>query len=173
MWKARDPKWLLIGLVAAAVGIQLVPTRHKNPPVETEFTIEANTTMTPEVEEIFARACYDCHSNQTRWPWYSYVAPVSWVITDDVRRAREHYNFSEWATQTPKDADHTLDEICEEVERGQMPLPSYLWLHSDAQLSEDDIQTVCDWTGAERGRIRAAMAGNPKEPEEGDSEDDD
>jgi hypothetical protein len=106
----------------------------------------------------------DCHSYRTRWPWYGKVAPVSWMVASDVRHAREHVDFSDWGRLSPEDIDHTLDEMCEEVEGGKMPLASYRWMHSEAKLSESQVFALCDWTMEERGRIRAAAGGElPKD----------
>ena len=173
MWKARNPRWLLVGAATLFVLAQFIPVERTNPPEEAAMTIEANTEMPDEVKGILTRACADCHSNRTRWPWYSRVAPVSWFVADDVRRARSHYNLSEWGKMEPKDAGHTLDEMCEEVEKGAMPLASYRWMHSAAKLSEAEVTAICDWAGAERGRIRAAMEESGEKPEESASERDD
>ena len=173
MWKARDPKWLLAGAAALFALAQFIPVERTNPPEEAAMTIEANTEMPAEVLDVLNRACADCHSNRTRWPWYSRVAPVSWFVADDVRHARSHYNLSEWGKMEPKDADRTLDEMCEEVEKGAMPLASYRWMHSEAKLTEADVTAICDWAGAERERIRAAMDESGEKPEEGAPERDD
>lgn len=164
MWKARIPRWLLVGAVALFAAAQLVPVERANPPEDPALTIEANSTMTGEVKSIIHRACVDCHSHRTEWPWYSNVAPVSWFVTSDVRRARRKMNLSEWGRMEPKDADHALDEMCEEVEKGEMPLASYQWMHSEARLTDDDAAAICDWAYSERGRIRATLEELPVEP---------
>ena len=117
-------KWLLL----AAVLIQFVPFGHdhSNPPVTKEPPWNS-----PETRELFHRACFDCHSNQTGWRWYSYVAPASWLVARDVNQGRRHLNFSEW-DHPQKHADH----VVEEVKNGEMPLWYYLPLHSSAKLSD-------------------------------------
>ena len=121
-----------IGLVVAAlVGfglLQLVPYghNHTNPPVATEPAWDSAQTRA-----LAARACFDCHSNQSRWPWYSHVAPMSWLVQRDVDEGREHLNFSAW--DRPQKNAH---EAAEEVEEGAMPLPKYLRLHPEARLSD-------------------------------------
>jgi hypothetical protein len=97
---------------------------------------------------ILRRSCSDCHSNDSRWPWYSYVAPVSWWLTDHVSHARQHMNFSEWGTYDQKKRADLLDEICMQTEMKEMPLPSYLLIHRDARLSESDVRTLCQWSEA-------------------------
>lgn len=124
---------IVIGIVVGiAVVIQLVPVDRSNPPVEEE--IPASDT----VRAVLRESCYDCHSNETRWPWYAYVAPASWIVARDVEHAREHMNFSTWNRYDAEErADH-LEEIWEEVEEGGMPLGKYLSLHPDARLTDDD-----------------------------------
>ena len=84
--------------------------------------------------------------------------------------AREHYNLSEWGKLKPEDADHTLDEICEEVEEGAMPLASYRWMHAQARLSEQDVQAICAWTQAERRRLAETAGGGNTSEESHDEE---
>jgi hypothetical protein len=92
------------------------------------------------------RACGDCHTNDTRWPWYANVAPISWWIIDHVNEGRRRLSFSNWGdSDTPRRLKE-LDEICRRVERNNMPLESYLLMHRDAELSDQDRQAICDWT---------------------------
>ena len=173
MWGARNPRWLLVGAAVLFGGAQLIPVELTNPVEDPALTVEASTTMPDEVRGIITRACQDCHSFRTEWPWYSNVAPVSWFLADHIRHAREHVNLSEWGLMEPTDADHALDEMCEEVEKDGMPLASYRWMHSEARLSEEDKYAICDWAGAERGRIRAAVEAEDKTLEESSGKADD
>jgi hypothetical protein len=115
------------GLVAVLLLIQLVPygRAHTNPKV-----IEEPAWDSPATRELAVRACFDCHSNETKWPWYSNIAPLSWMVQDHVDEGRETMNFSEW--NRPADE---ADEAGEVVEEGEMPIPNYLWLHPEADLS--------------------------------------
>lgn len=115
-------------LVLAFVGLQLVPRgrNRTNPPVT-----GSPTWSSPRVEELARRACFDCHSNETRWPWYAYIAPMSWRIEEHVLTGRSELNFSEF--DKPQRHAH---EAAEEVEEGKMPLPDYLRLHPEARLDE-------------------------------------
>jgi hypothetical protein len=120
----------LAGFVAFLAVIQLVPygRAHSNPPVVAEPAWNS-----PRTRELVARACFDCHSNETKWPWYSHVAPFSWVMERDVKAGRRTINFSEW-TQP-----HTLvHEAGGAVMRSEMPPRSYLALHDHAQLTNDE-----------------------------------
>lgn len=137
MWFKNAPlavKVLLILLVAFVV-IQLVPfgRSHSNPPVTGEPQWDS-----PRTRELFFRACADCHSNETKWPWYANVAPVSWLVTHDVEEGREHFNISEWNQQRKQDAD----EAAEEIEEGEMPLWFYVPLHPEADLSPQETQEL-------------------------------
>src|SRR5712664_3174329 len=94
-------KWIAIILVIIFFGLQFIRPAKTNPPIDQAQTIEAQTQVTPQVEAILDRSCNDCHSNKTRWPWYSNVAPVSWLVVDDVNEARRVLNFSEWGRLDP------------------------------------------------------------------------
>ena len=118
----------VLGIVGLGVLIQLVPygRDHVNPPVAGEPGWDR-----PRTRELFLRACKDCHSNQTQWPWYSSVAPASWLVQRDVEEGRSHFNVSEWG----REKNHG-DEAAEMVREGEMPPWFYLPAHPDARLSE-------------------------------------
>ena len=120
--------------------IQLYPVERTNPPVLAGFT------GPEDVKEVLRTACYDCHSNETKWPLYSYVAPISWLVADDVAEGREHMNLSEWGSFTAKKQAEFREEIWEEVEEGEMPLPIYLPTHPEADLSEDQRRILKRWS---------------------------
>jgi hypothetical protein len=112
--------------------------------------------------DVLHRSCWDCHSNETDWPWYSAVAPVSWLVAHDVSEGRDQVNFSTWASLSPKDEGHALEEIREQMEKKEMPLWYYLPLHSDARMSDADRETLIDWA-----RQRRTELGLPPEGAEG------
>ena len=97
---------------------------------------------------IFLNACYDCHSNHTRYPWYGNVAPFSWYLNHHVIEGKAHLNFSSWGIMDKAQKVTALDQICEESKSGTMPLQSYVWIHRSAKLSESDMQAICDWAEA-------------------------
>lgn len=134
----------LLVLLAVAIAIQLVRPERDNPDVVALVVVDD-----PQVEQILRRACFDCHSHETRWPWYSAVAPASWLVVHDVEEAREHLNFSNWEPDP-----HLFEEICEEVGEGHMPLKKYLALHPDARLSEGDRETICGWAKSQENALR-------------------
>jgi len=134
--------WIAAGLV---VGIQLIPVNRFNPPVEEALELP------PEVAEIVRTSCYDCHSHETRWPWYSYVAPASWLVARDVREAREHLNLSVWNQYDAEERAENFEEMWEEVEDGEMPLWFYTPLHPGAKLTDEERAALRDWLGAGQG----------------------
>ncbi len=128
-----------VGLVILLIVAQFIPVNRSNPPVTQEINWDSPTTKT-----LAQRACYDCHSNETVWPWYSYIAPVSWFIAHHVEEGRAELNFSEWdrpqqdKKKKNKDKDET-EEIVKVIKKGRMPLRSYLITHSEAKLSQSEI----------------------------------
>jgi hypothetical protein len=139
--KYKKCKVVFCIIFVIAVGIQFIPVNRTNPPVIGE--IEAPE----EIMAILHRSCFDCHSNETKWPWYSYVAPASWLVTKDVRDARGHINFSEWVNYNSKQQKHKQEECGEMVAIGEMPLWFYLPLHSEATLSDEEIELLVTWSG--------------------------
>jgi hypothetical protein len=128
---------------------QLIRPARTNPPVDAQKTLAATAHPPANVVATLNRACGDCHSSQTKWPWYTNVAPVSWWIVDHVNEGRRRVSFSEWADYDTGRKLKELDQICQRVERHNMPLTSYLLIHSHARLSDQDRQAICDWTRAE------------------------
>ena len=137
---SKSQKIILIILAVVIIAIQLVPVERTNPPVT------ADVQAPPDVKKILTRSCYDCHSNQTKWPWYSYVAPASWLVASDVKDGRRHLNFSEWGALSLPDQRKVLAEIWEEVDDGEMPLEIYTLIHSEALISASDLNILYKWT---------------------------
>lgn len=151
----RILKWTGIGLVVLFIVIQAIRPAKTNPPVDETKTMQANTHMSREVSAILDRACADCHSSKTTWPWYSQIAPVSWWVIDDVNDGRKELSLSDWGAYENKRKARKLQEICETVEKGEMPMKSYVLIHSDAKLSDSDKQLLCEWAKQERERVLA------------------
>lgn len=132
-------KWLKRAMIAGGVALpvlQLVPygREHSNPPV-----VEEPRWIDPEVRALAARACFDCHSNETTWPWYSNVAPISWLVQHDTDEGRSELNFSEW--HKPQREAH---DAAKHVTKGDMPPKSYLLAHPEARLSPEERQRLID-----------------------------
>lgn len=153
-------KFSIILLALAFAGVQFVRPARLNPPEVAGRGIEAHARLTPEVESVLRRSCMDCHSNRTEWPWYSQVAPASWLVVDHVNHGRTHLNFSDWSRLDREEAGHMLKSICEEAQGGSMPMPSYTLLHRDARLSGQDVRALCDWARSESERL-ASQGGTP------------
>lgn len=128
--------------VALFLGMQLIPTMT-NSQVSPAPARHSAEHINPRVAAILSRSCQDCHSDRTAWPWYSHVAPVSWVISKHVVEGREMLNFSAWADRTPSVDERML--ICDAVSDGRMPLPEYTMIHRGAKLSRQDVEVLCDW----------------------------
>jgi hypothetical protein len=146
-------KWLVLVLAIVFIAIQFKRPARTNPRVEESQTLAAHTQMTPEVADILARSCYDCHSNRTTWPWYTNVAPISWFIVDHVNEGRADLNFSEWGKYEQRRQDRRLQQMCDLAQDASMPLTSYTPLHSGSKLTPAQVKTLCDWTKAERARL--------------------
>jgi len=156
----RTRRVLKAGGIAAIVlllAAQLVRPARINPPVPESRSLEAVARITPAVSAVLERACRDCHSNRTVWPWYSNVAPVSWFVIDHVNHARSHLNFSTWADYEPRRAGKLLRSMCGETKNGYMPLPSYLLVHRHARLTSDDIAALCAWSSVEFAKLNLPM----------------
>jgi hypothetical protein len=147
-------KWTAIVLASGFIIIQLVRPARTNPATDASRTIQSHIEVPANVDAILKRACNDCHSNETKWPWYSNIAPVSWLVNHDVNEGRRHLNFSEWGSYDERRADKKLDEIEEEVEHGGMPLPIYVSMHPEAKLSDEDRRIIHDWAKGERDRLK-------------------
>ena len=150
--KTGIKKWIQRILLALAVIFllaQFVRPARSNPPVDETKALQAP----PHVQSILDRSCADCHSHRTTWPWYSNITPVSWWLVDHVKEARHELSLSEFGTYEPKKAAHKMEEVCEMIEKGEMPLREYLWLHPSARLSEADKRTLCEWAKGEEHRI--------------------
>ncbi len=134
-------KWVLLILVALLVLIQFVPVTRTNPAGDPAQEIDA------PIGDILRRSCYDCHSNDTEWPWYAQLAPASWLLAHHVNEGREHLNFSQWNSLSTDRQAHLKQEIRDVVEAGEMPLSSYLLLHPEAELSQEEIDRLTAWAG--------------------------
>ena len=146
IWVRRGALALFVLLLAA----QLIRPATLNPRVNPAHEIAAHLAVNPAVQAIFERSCNDCHSNRTVWPWYSHVAPISWLVASDVSGGRRHVNFSEWTAYPAEKSAKLLEQICKEVQEGDMPPLQYLPMHRAAWLGKADRQKVCDWTAAAR-----------------------
>jgi hypothetical protein len=149
-------KFVVIVLVLGFIVLQFFPPDRTNPPIAEAETLEATTRVPADVAAILNRSCGDCHSHKTTYPWYSYVSPASLFLASHIRDGRRHLNFSVWNTYEKKKKLKKLEEVREQVESGEMPLSSYLWIHRDAVLSESDKKALVDWSIKAREDLAAA-----------------
>ena len=105
----------------------------------------AETNPPENVRKILSESCFDCHSNSTKYPWYDNITPVNYWLNDHVKDGKKHLNFSDWSTYSLKKKEHKMDELYEEVEKGEMPLNSYTWTHSEANLTQEQISEMVAW----------------------------
>jgi hypothetical protein len=138
--KRRVAKWVAGGVAVFLAVAQLVPVARTNPPGGV-----ADATAPEHVRGILRRACYDCHSNETSWPWYSHVAPVSWLVAHDVGEGREVLNYSRWQDYGARERAELLEETWEEVAEREMPPAVYVLLHPEARLDEADRSALRAW----------------------------
>lgn len=143
MIPAKAASATLIVAATALVAIQFVSAQRINPPAEGVMAAP------PEIEAMLRRACYDCHSNETRWPWYSHVVPVSWVIVRHVNLARREINFSEWGSYYPATRRRKLEWMGRALRERAMPPWSYQLIHPGARLADADRAALQRWIEAE------------------------
>jgi hypothetical protein len=141
--KRKKLAYLVCALILVLAVIQLFPPDRTNPPINPKRTFESVAKPSPAVLSIINRSCRDCHTNSTVWPWYSRIAPVSWLVASDVTEGREHLNFSEWGHFGPEMSKEKLKQVCSEVRAGDMPLWQYTLIHSQARLSQADKDVLC------------------------------
>ena len=134
-------KIAFILISAILIAIQFIPASRTNPPVTAVLDVPM------EVISVFIKSCYDCHSHETEWPWYSNIAPVSWLVSSDVDGGRSHLNFSEWEKLSRKDKVKMKEEIWEEIKKEKMPLWQYIILHPEANLTQKDKNLIRGWAG--------------------------
>jgi hypothetical protein len=171
-------KWfkrIFLSLLAVFCGLQFVPDHRTNSPVDPAKKLQPP----PEVEAILRAACYDCHSDETRWPWYAHVAPVSWWIVNHVQDGRHRLNLSDWADLTPRPGRRDdlnggitlsktqyqrkiLGDMETTILEGQMPISSYVWMHPDARMTPAQFKIVSDWLDATMVQLATPPSGTTK-----------
>ncbi len=143
-------KIILVILIVGFIAIQFINRPDKTTASQiSPDDITKKMNVPDNVNSIMKRACYDCHSNHTVWPWYTAVAPASWLVNDDVVKGRKKMNFSEWGKIPDAKKEARLSEVCELIKSDEMPLPKYLLLHGDAKLSQADKDAICQWVDIE------------------------
>lgn len=138
-------KKVIWGILLIFIGLQFIPVDLPKVTGNNPDDLLSVVHVPDSVASILKTSCYDCHSNQTNYPWYARVAPVSWLVAKDIREGREHVNFSDWqALEITKKAEH-LENMIDEIKDGEMPMNIYTVVHQDAGLSEKQKERVIDW----------------------------
>jgi hypothetical protein len=151
-------KWILLIVAVAVVALSFTHPFGQVKAANASRPLLAGAHIEAPVFNIVQRSCVSCHSEQTAWPVYSYIAPASWLVEKDVRDGRDHFNMSHWEEYPADKQIEILAQISVMVRNRQMPLPRYTWLHSEAKLSDGDVSMIDRWSHAERKRLRAESA---------------
>lgn len=141
-------KIVLVIALIALIMIQFVRPVKNNGGYESVAVFEKETKVSPRTASILKQQCYDCHSDQTQYPWYAEFAPASFWLEDHISHGKGHLNFSAWESYSVKKKEHKLEEVIEMVEEGEMPLESFTWIHGD--LPEEDKQLLLQWAALSR-----------------------
>jgi hypothetical protein len=154
---------ILLLLLVALVIIQFFRPEKNQSTADAPNDISKHYPVPAEVNAILKKACTDCHSNNTEYPWYNNIQPIAWWLADHVKEGKKELNFSEFASYSPKKQHHKLEEVTETVKEGEMPLNSYTWTHKDAILTDAEKRVLADW--ADKLRKEIAVKHGIKEEE--------
>lgn len=152
-------KTILILLVIFAIAQFFGPEQNQGDLASVE-SFYSDTNPPEQVKMILKENCNDCHSDVTRYPWYSYITPVNYWMAAHVEDGKKHFNVSDWDLNSTKRKDHKFEELIEMVENKDMPLASYTWGHPEAKLSDEQINSVIDW--AKKVRFKYSLEAKPE-----------
>ena len=138
-------KKIILGLLEVIVVMQFFRIDKTNPESDPKQSIFAVENVPADVEKLIKTSCFNCHSNQVAYPWYSNVAPISWVVKQHINEGRDELNFDEWGSYSTKRKLHKLEEIEEMVEEKEMPLSGYLLIHGEARLKSSQQKSLINW----------------------------
>jgi hypothetical protein len=156
---SRPLKVLILVVAAMFAAIQVFRPDRTSPPSDPAQSVTSVLAVPAPVQTVLTRSCYDCHSHRTRWPWYSQVAPVSWLIANDVNEGRDHLDFSTWGSYSAVKAADKLEDIAKEVSEHGMPPVAYTLIHRDARPSDAEVAAVVAWAEEQRRRLTLPPAG--------------
>lgn len=135
----------MLGLLLLLVVAQFIRPEKNTAQLASENDIRVHYNVPGNVLSVLKRACYDCHSNNSSYPWYTNIQPLGWWIQRHIDEGKEHFNFSEFASYSIKKAAHKMEEVAEEVEEGEMPLTNYTWMHAEAKLTDSEKELIVSW----------------------------
>ena len=148
-------KWILGAGVVVFALLQFTNPARTNPPVVHDFIA---TNMPPQkIAATLHAACYDCHSYETKWPWYSHVAPVSWLVASDVKTGRRYLNFSNWPVDNPDRAVRWLENMGEQLKEKEMPPTEYTLIHANTRLTGAEREQLIQWVGQEAAKLKSPV----------------
>lgn len=148
-------KKILLAIALFLVVIQFIKPDRNVSTTPSPNDIATKYTVPEGVQVSLKNACYDCHSNNTVYPWYANIQPVAWWLNKHIEEGKKHLNFSEFTTYSLKKADHKLEEVIESQEEKWMPLNEYTWMHPKAKLSDEERNAIVAWAKEVRGTIQA------------------
>ena len=144
----------MIKLIIYTFIVNSIPVKMSNPPITSDIKTPNN------VKNILRESCYDCHSNETIWYWYTEFSPISWLIARDVNEGREHLNFSTWDKYSTTEKKELLAESIETIQEGEMPMKIYELMHPEAKINKDELNVLITWINKEYGLIEPNKHGN-------------
>ncbi|TYA55989.1 heme-binding domain-containing protein [Formosa maritima] len=152
-------KILLLLLIVIIIAQFFGPEKNEGDLASVEpFLTETNPP--DNIKAILKESCFDCHTNRTRYPWYSNITPVNYWMADHVKHGKKHFDMSNWEGNSVKKKDHKFEELIEMVEEKEMPLPSYTWTHTEAKLSDSQIKDIVEW--AKQVRFKYSLEPRPE-----------
>lgn len=143
-------KKIAFALLLIFIGMQFYRPEKNITRGDLTMAFFTETNPSSEVKTTLKSTCYDCHSNNTKYPWYNNIAPISYWMADHIRHGKGELNFSEWETYSDKKKDHKLEEIIEVLEEGSMPLKEYTWTHEEAKLTDLQKESIIEWVSKTR-----------------------
>lgn len=149
----RVLKLLGLALILILIVLQFFRPGQNNAPLDPQLDMLSLVSPPAEVAELIRMACYDCHSNQTEYPWYSRISPVSWYLDRHIREGKEGLNFSLYGELDKADKIGLFADFCDVLDSGTMPLQSYMLLHRSARLSQEERTMLCEWSETEALRV--------------------
>ena len=142
---SKKKRLIWYSIIGIFILMQVYPDSQPKVVLDNPADLLETTKVPDQIAVMLKTTCYDCHSNETVYPWYSYVAPVKWLVNRDTRVGREELNFSNWASMSKMDQAGVLSDISDEVLESDMPMKIYPIMHAEAKLSDEDRQAIADW----------------------------
>ncbi len=150
-------KKIILSLIAVLIIIQFIRPEKNQSAAAAPDDLFANYQSPDSIKSLIKAACYDCHSNNTHYPWYAEIQPVAWWLNDHIEEGKGEFNFSEFASYPAKKADHKMEELLEMVKEEEMPLQSYTIIHEDSRLSESQRRAITRWAAEIRKEIQQEL----------------